>query len=63
MKLDYDNARTRQSVEIAAAEDVERKTPLQLFEEFYALRNNSPMTDRQERFVRGLIETIWEDEA
>lgn len=62
MKLDYDNKRTRSSSQIAGAEDVERKSPLKLFEEFYALQNNQPMNEEQSEFMHSLIESIWEDE-
>ncbi|MBR6448204.1 MAG: exonuclease SbcCD subunit D, partial [Methanomicrobium sp.] len=35
MKLSYDNARTREQRDVDGAVDVENKTPLELFEEFY----------------------------
>ena len=60
MKLTYDNTRTRSNQLIEGAEDVERKTPLQLFAELYEQQNNQPMSDIQAEFTRNLIETIWE---
>ena len=60
MKLDYDNTRTRSSSEIDAAADVERKTPLELFSDFYALQNNVEMSEEQEKLVSSLISEIWE---
>lgn len=63
MRLDYDNARTRSNAEITGAEDVERKSPLELFESFYQLQNNQPMSAEQRAFAAGLIEKIWGDEA
>lgn len=63
MKLDYDNRRTRHSAEIDGAGDVENRSPLSLFSEFYELQNGSPMTDEQQGFVGELIEKIWEGEA
>ena len=60
MKLTYDNTRTRTSQVIGGAEDVQRKSPLELFGELYELQNNQPMSPEQESFVRGLIERIWE---
>ena len=60
MKLTYDNTRTRTNQLIDGAEDVERKSPLRLFGELYEQQNNQPMSDRQEDFVRNLIEAIWE---
>ena len=60
MKLSYDNTRTRTSGIIDGAEDVQRKSPLQLFEELYEKQNNQPMTEEQRLFTRELIESIWE---
>ena len=62
MKLDYDNKRTRSASQVEGAVDVETKSPLQLFADFYELQNNQPMSDDQREFVRGLIEQVWEDE-
>ena len=61
MKLDYDNARTRHSAEITADADVERKTPGELFADFYKLQNGTEMTPEQEEFINGMIRNIWED--
>ena len=63
MKLDYDNKRTRSNAALNAAEDVESKTPLELFNEFYEKQNGSPLSEEQKRFSAELIEKIWEDEA
>ena len=61
MKLDYDNARTRSVKEISSCTDVQRKTPFQLFEEFYEVQNNQKMSDEQKAFVTELMESIWEE--
>ena len=63
MKLTYDNTRTRTNQLIGDAEDVERKSPLQLFAELYEQQNNRPMTEEQQIFTQSLIESIWEDHA
>ena len=63
MKLSYDNARTRADHVIDTACDVERKTPLALFEELYELQNNQPMHEQQRAFAQELIEQIWEEHA
>lgn len=63
MKLTYDNTRTRGNQVIAGAQDVRRKSPLELFEELYALQNNQPMTQEQRNFAQDLIESIWEEKA
>ncbi len=61
MKLDYDNTRTRSGGVVGAAENVESKSPQELFSEFYEKQNNQPMSDEQQGFIRELIEKIWED--
>ena len=60
MKLSYDNTRTRTTQTVEGAEDVQRKTPLELFEELYELQNNQPMSQEQRRFSGELIEAVWE---
>lgn len=62
MKLDYDNTRTRRNAQISGADNVERKTPLDLFADFYELQNNQPMSGEQSGFMQQLIEKIWEGE-
>lgn len=61
MKLDYDNTRTRSNAVIDADAETERKSPLELFADFYELQNNQPMSAEQERYLRGLIEKIREE--
>jgi len=63
MKLDYDNARTRGSVELNGVEDLEQKSPLELFAELYEKQNRQPMSQAQQQFAQGLIERIWEEET
>lgn len=62
MKLDYDNKRTRFNILVDADESIEKKQPIQLFSEFYEMRNNQPMSEEQRDFTADLIEKIWEDE-
>jgi len=61
MKLSYDNIRSRESRVLVDEADVERKSPLVLFEEFYESQNNQPMSDTQVNYVTELIEKIWRD--
>ena len=63
MVLDYDNKRTRSGRIIEGDENVERKSPYELFTEFYELQNNQPVSEDQSKYLRDLIEKIWEDEA
>lgn len=62
MKLDYDNKRTRSSAKLDIIENIEQRSPLDLFAEFYENQNNQPMTDGQSEFMKSLIENIWEGE-
>ena len=62
MKLDYDNKRTRSVSQVDGAVDVETKTPIELFSDFYELQNNQPMSNEQKAFVEDLIDQVWEDE-
>lgn len=61
MKLDYDNLRTRTDNTISAVNNIEQKTPIELFAEFYKLRNNAEMNEEQKAYVKKLIEEIWEE--
>lgn len=63
MKLDYDNTRTRTHGVLGTAEQVETKSPLELFATFYEKQNNQPMTEKQNDFVARMIESIWEGEV
>lgn len=56
MQLSYDNSRTRQERKVEAVQELEQKSELELFEEFYELQNNQPMSGEQRAFVRKLIE-------
>ncbi len=61
MQLSYDNTRTRTNRIIDGAEQVQTKSPLELFEELYSLQNNQPMRGEQRSFVLALLEKIQED--
>lgn len=63
MKLDYDNERTRNTAHLNLIEDLEKKSPLALFEEFYKKQNGQDMSDEQRAFSASLISSIWEEEA
>ena len=63
MKLSYDNTRTRMTQTIDGATEVQRKQPLELFEELYEQQNNQSMSEEQKRFAKELIEWIWEDKV
>ena len=63
MKLDYDNTRTRHTAQIDGAEDVETKSPMELFSEFYEQQNGRPLSEEQKALLKKLMEAIWEGEA
>ena len=60
MCLDYNNSRTRAAGMLSDIADVERRSPLDLFGEFYEQQNGRPMSDEQEAFAREIMEKIWE---
>ncbi|HIU68280.1 MAG TPA: exonuclease SbcCD subunit D [Candidatus Caccomorpha excrementavium] len=62
MRLEYDNKRTRESREITGAEERKEKSAQELFEEFYELQNNQPVSSEQKRFLQKLIRDIQEGE-
>ena len=59
MRLDYDNKRTRQNALLLDPEETENKPPIELFSEFFELRNNQPMNGEQRIFMEKLINEIW----
>ena len=62
MELQYDNKRTRSGMtSIGGAEKVNEKTPQELFSELYEKQNGQQMSDEQEAFLKGLVESIWEN--
>lgn len=61
MKLDYDNTRTRHMGNISGASDVENKSPLELFEQFYQEQYGVELSDEKKTFVGKIIEEIWEN--
>lgn len=60
MKLDYDNIRTRSAGEFIRPQQIENKSPAQLFADFYFMQNNRPMSDEGKEFVSSLIGKTWE---
>lgn len=58
LQLEYDNKRTQSSNNITGCLDVQQKSELELFAEFYQLQNNQPMNDRQKNFTAQLLESL-----
>ena len=61
MQLEYDNQRTRENQEILQVQAMEEKSELELFEEFYQLQNNQPMSEEQKEFTSRLIQKLKEE--
>ena len=61
MKLDYDNKRTRSRTQFVLIEDVEQKSELQLFEDFFEQQNGRPMNEDQRAYVADLFEKLREE--
>ena len=62
MKIDYDNARTRASADFSAGAPEDRRSPAELFDDFYALQNGQPMSEVQRAYVLHLLERLTEEE-
>jgi exonuclease SbcD len=62
MALRYDNTRTRTENEILGGEEIERKSPIELFDELYEKQNGKPMSEEQRRYLTALAEEIWREE-
>lgn len=61
MKLDYDNMRTSINGSLDEIKQVENKSPIEIFEEFYETQNNIKMNSQQQEFCSKLIQNIWEE--
>ena len=59
MKIDYDNLRTQSYMNISE-NTVETASPLELFERFYELQNNSQLDEDSRKFLISQMEEIWE---
>lgn len=63
MQLRYDNTRTRADALIDGAALDDRREPLELFADFYALQNGQEMTPEQRTLIQRLLTEIQEAEA
>ena len=55
LRVEYDNRRTRALGEIRQSDFVSLKSPLELFKEFYKIRNGGEMTEEQEKTVVAML--------
>lgn len=58
MTLEYDNKRTRGENFFQTEHAVNRKSEMELVLEFYEQQNNQPMNEKQEIFMRELLEKV-----
>lgn len=63
LHISYDNTRTRTDQVVDCAENVRRKSKLELFDELYRLQNNQPMSDTQRAFLQELMDAMEEGKA
>ena len=62
MELRYDNKRTRAGVSyISGADDIDHKTPQELFDDLFFRQNDEHMSQAQSRFLDDLVEKIMDD--
>ena len=50
----------RRPDELSGFGPCERRTPIDLFDDFYQLQNDRPLSPEQRALLCGMIETIWE---
>jgi len=62
MMLDYDNERTRNQQIAVGVEAVEKKSPMQLFGEFFNEMTRREMNSEECEFVQSIVDGIWEGE-
>ena len=62
MRLDYQNAPGAPGAALALGAQAERRAPIDLFDDFYRLQNDRPLSPEQRALLGGMIETIWEEE-
>jgi exonuclease SbcD len=58
MRLVYDNSRTREDRTVEAVGQVEERSEMELFGEFYEMQNNQTMSGEQAAFMEKLIEGL-----
>ena len=61
MSISYDNHRTRSQTALGSIQNLESKSPLDIFGELYEKQNGTPLSEMQHKYCVELIESIWED--
>ena len=60
MKLSYDYKSTRSDMTLDEINNIEEKSPMELFDEFYEKQNGQTMDEEQSSFIKECISSIWE---
>lgn len=60
MKLDYDNTRTRNQSDIICDNNIPKKTPVEIMDDFYEAQNGQKMSQEQRDYVINIAQQIWE---
>lgn len=64
LKFSVENSKTTFETDVASFESVERKSPLELLEEFYAFQNNgAAMTEEQLRLAEKIFSELEEEQS
>ncbi len=61
LQVEYDNARTRHDAVQEQVSMIEERSPLDLFADFYELRNERPMSAQQREYMQNLLQEIWKE--
>jgi exonuclease SbcD len=62
MALDYDNLRTRSQSFVSAAEDTEKKSEIDLFDDLFFTQNGQRMSPEQREAAEGILSELKERE-
>ena len=63
MKLEYENARTAAATDLTFDEDFEKRSEIELFQDFYKMQNGIEMNQKQKEFAEKIFEELKESEA
>lgn len=63
MLLDYDNTRTNTSSLLGPVENVENRSPEELFRELFEKQMGRPMTNEQAEYIGQILRDLQEDEG
>lgn len=60
MKLEYDNTRTRSQGVVHNVQNMDEKSPMELFSSLFEIQNGQELSDEQKDYIESLITEIWE---